>query len=142
MKSTPWVATVVRAWAAAQALKVRALTGCRLDFADGSPSLLCYPSDREAFGRLTRLLTVGQRRAGKGQCQLAWSDFLDHAEGQLALIVPPARLDEAFVRDLNRMAGDLRGRVWLAASRAYAARDLQRLARLDQLTASAVAELA
>jgi len=127
------LAGVVRGWAAAQALKVRALTGCRLDFADGSPSLLCYPSDREAFGRLTRLLTVGQRRAGKGQCQLAWSDFLDHAEGQLALIVPPARLDEAFVRDLNRMAGDLRGRVWLAASRAYAARDLQRLARLEAL---------
>ena len=124
---------VVRAWAAAETLKVRALTGCRLDFADGTPSLLCYPSDREAFGRLTRLLTVGQRRAGKGQCELHWEDFLGHAEGQLALIVPPARLDEAFVRDLGRMAGDLRGRVWLAASRAYAARDLQRLARLETL---------
>ncbi|ALL14535.1 error-prone DNA polymerase [Caulobacter henricii] len=124
---------VVRAWTAAKALQVRALTGCRLDFADGTPSLLCYPSDREAFARLTRLLTVGQRRAGKGECELHWEDFLQHAEGQLALIVPPARLDESFTRDLTRMAGELRGRVWLAASRAYAARDLQRLARLETL---------
>jgi error-prone DNA polymerase len=54
------LAGVVRAWTAAKTLKVRALTGCRLDFADGTPSLLCYPSDREAFARLTRLLTVGR----------------------------------------------------------------------------------
>jgi error-prone DNA polymerase len=132
---------VVRAWTAAKDLKVRALTGCRLDFADGTPSLLCYPSDREAFARLTRLLTVGQRRAGKGECELHWEDFLQHADGQLALIVPPAKLDEAFTADLNRMAGELRGRVWLAASRAYAARDLQRLARLDELARAAGAPM-
>ena len=132
---------VVRAWTAAKDLKVRALTGCRLDFADGTPSLLCYPSDREAFARLTRLLTVGQRRADKGGCELHWEDFLQHAEGQLALIVPPSKLDDVFTRDLDRMASDLRGRVWLTASRAYAARDLQRLARLDQLARAAGAPM-
>jgi error-prone DNA polymerase len=62
------LAGVVRAWTAAKALNVRALTGCRLDFADGAPSVLCYPTDREAYARLTRLLTLGQRRARKGQC--------------------------------------------------------------------------
>ena len=40
----------------------RFIVGCRLDLADGS-SLLCYPSNREAYGRLTRLLTLGRRRA-------------------------------------------------------------------------------
>jgi error-prone DNA polymerase len=135
------LAGVVRAWTAAKDLKVRALTGCRLDFADGTPSLLCYPSDREAFARLTRLLTVGQRRAKKGECELRWEDFLAHADGQLALIVPPAKLDEAFTVDLDRMAGELRGRVWLAASRAYAARDLQRLARLEELARQAGAPM-
>ncbi|CAN5452189.1 error-prone DNA polymerase [soil metagenome] len=132
------LAGVVRAWTEAKALKakgfqIRALTGCRLDFMDGTPSLLCYPSDREAFGRLTRLLTVGQRRAEKGECHLAWKDFLEHADGQLVLIVPPSKLDEAFETDLKRMAGELRGRVWLAASRAYAAQDLKRLSRLSDL---------
>ena len=135
------LAGVVRAWSAAKALKVRALTGCRLDFADGTPSLLCYPSDREAYGRLTRLLTVGQMRADKGGCELHWEDFLGHAEGQLALIVPPARLDEAFERDLARMVGALKASVWLTASRAYAAKDLKRIARLAELAKAARAPM-
>lgn len=135
------LAGVVRAWTAAKDLDIRALTGCRLDFMDGAPSLLCYPSDREAFARLTRLLTVGQRRAEKGQCHLSWKDFLDHADGQLALVVPPARLDAAFEADLARIAGELRGRVWLAASRAYAAQDLKRLARLAELARGARAPM-
>lgn len=135
------LAGVVRGWAAARKRNFRVLTGCRLDFMDGTPSLLCYPTDREAFGRLTRLLTVGQRRAKKGECHLTWRDFLEHAEGQLGLIVPPKTLDEAFERDLIRMAGDLRGRAWLAASRAYAARDLKRLARLDDLGRNAGAPM-
>jgi error-prone DNA polymerase len=127
------LAGVVRAWTAAKTLKVRALAGCRLDFADGTPSLLCYPSDREAFARLTRLLTVGQRRAGKGECILSWADFVAHAEGQLVLVVPPETIDAGFEADLHRIAAALKGRVWLAASRAYAARDLLRLSRLDAL---------
>jgi error-prone DNA polymerase len=132
------LAGVVRAWSQMQELaeggaKVRALTGCRLDFADGTPSLLVYPSDREAYGRLTRLLTVGQRRAIKGECELHWADFLDHAEGQLTLVIPPDRLDAAFEGDLRRIAGELAGNVWLAAARRYGARDLNRLSRLSAL---------
>ncbi|MEO8114176.1 MAG: PHP domain-containing protein, partial [Phenylobacterium sp.] len=131
------LAGVVRAWSAMQDLKptgskVRALTGCRLDFADGTPSLLVYPADREAYGRLTRLLTVGQRRAEKGECDLHWADFLDHAQGQLTLVVPPDRLDETFEAALKRIAGDLPD-VWLAAARRYGPRDLKRLSRLAAL---------
>ncbi|OYU68589.1 MAG: error-prone DNA polymerase [Alphaproteobacteria bacterium PA2] len=131
------LAGVVRAWTQVEkmkpAVRVRALTGCRLDFVDGTPSLLCYPSDREAYGRLTRLLTLGQRRVEKGECELNWEDYLAHAEGQLTLVVPPLRLDEAFDGYLRRMAGELRGAVWLAASRGYGARDLPRLSRLNML---------
>jgi error-prone DNA polymerase len=90
------LAGVVRAWSKGREVGQRVLIGCRLDFADGTPSVLAYPTDREAYARLTRLLTLGQRRAEKGACELHWADFLDHAEGQLALVVPPDRLDEAF----------------------------------------------
>jgi len=132
------LAGVVRAWTQVEkmkpAVRVRALTGCRLDFADGTPSLLCYPSDREAYGRLTRLLTLGQRRVEKGACELHWADYLAHAEGQLTLVVPPQRLDEVFDGRLRHMAGDLSGAVWLAASRGYGARDLPRLSRLENLS--------
>ncbi|MBS0361108.1 MAG: error-prone DNA polymerase, partial [Proteobacteria bacterium] len=140
------LAGVVRAWSARKDLiaqqaeegqtsaqSLRVFTGCRLDFADGTPSLIVYPSDREAYGRLTRLLTVGQLRAKKAQCELRWKDFLDHAEGQLTLVVPPERLDETFGIDLERIASDLRGNVWLAAARGYGPRDLQRLSHLAAL---------
>ena len=132
------LAGVVRAWSAKKDLredgsKIRDLTGCRLDFADGTPSLLVYPSDREAYGRLTRLLTVGQRAAKKGECKLHWPDFLDHAEGQLALVVPPDRLDETFEGELRRIAKALSGSVWLAAARRYGPRDLKRLSQLSGL---------
>ncbi len=112
------LAGVVRPWSAArdQKLKVRPLTGCRLIFADETPDLLVYPKDREAYGRLTRLLTLGQRRSKKGECELYWRDYLDHAEGQLALVVPPDKLDEAFATDLARLSGDLGANLWLTAS--------------------------
>jgi len=132
------LAGVVRAWSEADRRRkagstTRALTGCRLEFADGVPSLLVYPTDREAYARLTRLLTLGQRRAEKGGCELRLADFLAHAEGQLCLVVPPERLDEAFERRLESLAGELRGDLWLAAARRYGARDLQRLSRLSAL---------
>jgi error-prone DNA polymerase len=127
------LAGVVRAWSTGKEIGLRVLTGARLDFADGTPSVLCYPSDREAWGRLTRLLTVGQRRAKKGECHLTGDDLLAHGEGQLIIAVPPATLDEAFETGLKRLARDFRDRAWLAAARAYAAQDLKRLARLDGL---------
>ncbi len=139
------LAGVVRAWAQARDLReggasIRALTGCRLDFADGTPSLLVYPSDREAYGRLTRLLTLGQRRAKKAACELNWDDFRDHAQGQLVLVVPPDRLDDTFGRDLTRIAHELPD-VWLAAARRYGSRDLKRLSQLAALAEAARAPM-
>src|SRR5579871_5093971 len=76
------LAGVVRAHAKAKELGLKFILGCRLDFADGSPSVLCYPESREAYGRLTKLLTVGQMRAKKGECELHWDDLVQHGEGQ------------------------------------------------------------
>src|SRR5688572_16494904 len=50
----------------------RVIVGARLVFRDGTPDLIVYPKDRPAFANLTRLLTVGNRRAPKGEC---WLDF-------------------------------------------------------------------
>ena len=83
------LAGVVRAHAKAKELGLKFIPGCRLDFADGSPSVLCYPTNREAYGRLTKLLTVGQMRAKKGQCELVWSDLREYGEGQALIVVPP-----------------------------------------------------
>jgi error-prone DNA polymerase len=60
--------------------------GARLVFADGTPDILAYPRDREAWGRLCRLLTRGNLRAEKGDCILLLGDLMEHIEG-LELIV-------------------------------------------------------
>jgi error-prone DNA polymerase len=135
------VAGVVRAWSKGREIGLKVLCGCRLVFIDGTPDVLCYPADREAWGRLTRLLTVGQRRARKGECHLTGADLLDHGEGQLIIVLPPPRPDPAFEADLARLAGAFPGRAWLAGARLYGARDLNRLDALDALGARAGAPM-
>ncbi len=44
---------------------LRLVVGARLVFADGTPDILAYPQDRAAYGRLSRLLTLGKMRRGK-----------------------------------------------------------------------------
>jgi error-prone DNA polymerase len=63
------LAGIVRAHEAARTAGVRLIVGCRLDLADG-PSVLVYPTDRAAYARLCRLLSLGKQRAGKAKCHL------------------------------------------------------------------------
>jgi error-prone DNA polymerase len=69
------LAGIVRAHEAAKTTGVRLVVGCRLDLSD-SISVLVYPTDRPAYSRLCRLLSLGKKRAGKGQCDLAWPDLV------------------------------------------------------------------
>src|SRR3546814_4430 len=89
------LAGIVRAHDAARQVGIRLVVGARLDLRDG-PSLLCFPTDRAAYGRLSRLLTVGRRRALKGECLLDRADVYEHAEGQIFVAVPPGEVDGAF----------------------------------------------
>src|SRR5258708_18226666 len=58
------LAGIVRAHEAARTAGVRLIVGCRLDLNDG-PSILVYPTDRAAYGRLCRLLSLGKKLGGK-----------------------------------------------------------------------------
>ncbi len=82
------VAGVVRAHLAKreQNLSLRFHPGARLVFADGTPDILAYPRDRAGWGRLTRLLTLGNLRAKKGECILTLDDLLARVDG-LELVV-------------------------------------------------------
>ena len=107
------VAGVVRMWDAAKEVGIRLVVGARLSFRDDTPDLLCYPQDRAAWGRLTRLLTVGKGRVPHGdtsdaakatnRCFLHYADLLEHGEGQLLLAVAPDRLDDGFRQNLQRL---------------------------------------
>ena len=120
---------------AAKAAGLRLLTGARLDLACGL-SLLCYPRDRAAYGRLCRLLTLGQRRAAKGGCVLHMDDAMDRAEGQVLIALPPGRTDdETFAAALSKLRRRHDGPLYLAAHMLYRGDDRSRLNRLAALAA-------
>src|ERR1700761_3858467 len=79
------LAGIVRAHQRAREVGIRLIIGCRLDLADG-PSVLVYPTSREAYARLTRLLTLGKQRAGKGGCTLDWADLAAAADGLIGIL--------------------------------------------------------
>jgi DNA-directed DNA polymerase III PolC len=133
------VAGVVRAHLVKRenGFKLRYHPGSRLVFADGTPDILAYPRDRAAWGRLTRLLTIGNRRTKKGDCTLYLDDLLAHADG-LELIVmgsaaPETGEDRAELPPLlARLAEAASQRVRLAASMLYRGSDRARLAALAE----------
>jgi error-prone DNA polymerase len=78
---------IVRAHEAAKTTGVRLIIGCRLQLRDGS-ELLVYPTNRPAYSRLTRLLSLGKSRAGKAKCDLTWDDVAAWSEGLIGIFLP------------------------------------------------------
>ncbi|XVJ60428.1 MAG: error-prone DNA polymerase [Tepidisphaera sp.] len=80
---------VVRAHVEARSIGMPLIIGCRLVFTDPhahGASVLVYPTDRAAYGRLCRLLTLGKRAAEKGECKLTIDDLIAHESGLLAVV--------------------------------------------------------
>ncbi|RYD45598.1 MAG: DNA polymerase III subunit alpha [Sphingomonadales bacterium] len=129
------VAGIVRAWDAEKTTGVRAIVGTRLDLADGT-ALLIYPTDKAAYGRMCRLLSVGKGRAGKGACHLDWPDVEDWNEGLLACLVPDRAdaANEAALERIRRIFGD---RAYMALSIRRRPRDAIRLRDLAAQAAAA-----
>ncbi len=100
------LAGIVRAWEAAKTTGVRLVVGCRLDLSDGM-SILVYPTDRPAYSRLCRLLSLGKSRGGKGNCVLDFSDLAQYADGLIAVLVPD-EADETCGTQLRKLAELLR----------------------------------
>jgi error-prone DNA polymerase len=126
------VAGVVRAHATAQACGMRLAVGARLVFSDGTPDILAYPKDRAAWGRLTRLLSMGKLRAEKGDCLLGLADLLEFIEGLNLIVMPSRPLDseklEKTVLRLKQSAS--RQSLWLGATILYQGDDARRIAQL------------
>ncbi len=134
------LAGVVRAHAAAKELGVRFIVGARLDLQD-APSLLAYPTDRAAYGRLSRLLTIGRRRAPKGECHLTLDDVMAHGEGQIFIALPPEEDMAKLEGTLPALAAAFPRRVYLAAHYLYRGDDGRRLAQLAEIASRCGAPL-
>ena len=122
----------------------RLCVGARLVFADGTPDVLAYPSDREAWGRLTALLTRAGMEAGarKDEARLTCGDLEAFAQGLNLILVPPARPDPEVLRPmLDRLLRTTDGRTRLAGFVRFDAVDALRLDLLADLAARAGAPL-
>ena len=109
--------------------------GTRLVFTDETPDILAYPENRAGWGRLTRLLTIGNARAKKGDCILNFDDLLEDTHDLLLVVMPDRRLEtlECVLRRLNEAA---QGSVWLAAHMLRRGDDRRHLAKLKTISSA------
>ncbi len=95
------MAGVVRIHSEAKTLKIKPLIGCRIETIEGL-SLLAYPENRTAYGRLCRLISAGRMRTldgewqAKGECDISLAMLADHAENVQLILLPPSDLKAAF----------------------------------------------
>jgi error-prone DNA polymerase len=134
------LAGVVRAHRAGKEHKIRCLAGARLvpgaeagaSTTDGFEAV-CYPTDRAAYGRLCRLLTAGNRRAIKGQCEFTFEEMVAASEGQILMALPPRQLTRVFSERLRTLAAAAPGHTYLGAVFAYDGNERRRLGELAVL---------
>ncbi|NKJ39338.1 error-prone DNA polymerase [Rhizobium sp. SG570] len=127
------LAGIVRALEASRATGLRLVVGCRLDLADGM-SILVYPTDRAAYSRLTRLLTLGKGRGGKANCILHLEDVALYAEGLIGILVPDLA-DETCALQLRKLSEIFGDRAYLLLCLRRRPNDQLRLHELSNLAA-------
>ncbi|WP_207535880.1 error-prone DNA polymerase [Desertivirga arenae] len=132
-------AGIVRAHSACKDKKIKLIPACRLDLLDG-PSLLAYPTCKNAYSKLSELLSKGNLRTEKGKCDLYKADVFNIAGDIKFIAIPPDALNSDFDFDNSFKEGIMEYKTffgkdfYLAASRSYQNNDHKRLYRLDQLS--------
>ena len=128
------LAGVVRAHGAAKEHGLKLLIGAELTPVD-APAVVVWATDRKAYGRLSRLLTVGRRRAEKGQCILTLEDIAEHSDGLIAGVLPQSPAPSP--QPLSAYRDIFADRAYLLAELFRGPDDSQRLAELAALSKKA-----
>ncbi|HCP00516.1 MAG TPA: error-prone DNA polymerase, partial [Rhodospirillaceae bacterium] len=145
------LAGIVRGHLGAKRAGIRVIVGVRLDFIDASPSLLCLPTDKAAYSRLSQLLTLGKRRTEKSQCHLRIDDLINpngvflRGAGQILITLPPDNITENSISNLtiflNILSSKLKSENYLAVSHLYRGDDTRRIAQLATIAETCVTPL-
>ncbi|MHA1528854.1 MAG: error-prone DNA polymerase [Alphaproteobacteria bacterium] len=113
------LAGVVRAHVRLRELKREAtrplpklIAGARLVFTDTPLEIIALTPDRPAYAQLCRLLTLGKRRAKKGDCDLTLDDLCHTGPGLILIACPPDPLTHvpALSRALDEQTREVPGR--------------------------------
>ncbi len=127
------LAGIIRALEASRNTGLRLVVGCRLDLQDGM-SILVYPTDRAAYSRLTRLLTLGKSRGGKANCILTLDDIALYAEGLIGILVPDLP-DETCAIQLRKIADLFKDRAYVSLCLRRRPNDQLRLHEISNMAA-------
>jgi error-prone DNA polymerase len=111
---------------------IKLIVGTRLVTVDGL-EVLAYPIDRQAYGRLCRLLSEGNLKTRKGECHLTFEDILGASEGQMLIVLPPRKLLNVFMDRLASLTRVAPGRTFLAGAHYHRGDEPQRLGVLAEL---------
>ena len=119
-----------------RAAAFKLVVGARLVFEASDTHIAALPANREGWGRLCRLLTLGKRRARKGECSLRMTDLLFEARDMLLIALPHADADPSpqLLAQLNEACP---GDVWLGATMHRRGDDRRRLARFKEVASQA-----
>ncbi|TCJ18536.1 error-prone DNA polymerase [Parasulfuritortus cantonensis] len=120
------VAGVVRAHVAAKPAGLKLIVGSEIRLEDG-PRLVVLAANRQGYGELCRLITVGRRSAPKGRYRLTRADLQSGLPGCLAILLPENEPDPEHAAWLQAI---FPGRAWLAVELFAGSDDRQRLAAL------------
>ena len=108
-----------------QSLKLpRLIVGARLVLQDSPLDWIALPTDRAAYERLSQLLTLGKRRAEKGDCHLGFADLLAACKGLILIALPQGATAESGICEtakdhLRRLRQEAPGHVFLGAAPRY-----------------------
>lgn len=136
------LAGVVEAHAAAKEAGLKLLIGAEVHPSD-APSTVLLATDRAAYGRLARLLTLGKSRAPKGECRLTLADLATYGQGLLACVfADPAAQSPPNVARLSAYRELFGDRAYLLAEAHCGPDDLAWFAGLQTLSRRAKLPLA
>jgi error-prone DNA polymerase len=97
-------------------------------------SVVLWATNRASYARLSRLLTVGRRRAEKGECRLTLDDVAQYSEGLLAGVAPQRDQPLCSLEELHAYRDIFGPRCYLLAELHYGTSDERRLDELVQLS--------
>ncbi len=128
------VAGLVRGHMAAKEADLPFAPGCRLVFSDGAPDVFVWPKNRTGWGNLCELLSLGKRRAPKGECDLEFDDLIIHGDEMIMAIHPGSHSLTNLKSRLLQLKGTFGGNLYLGFVRIYGATDQRRMAQVAELS--------
>jgi len=107
------MAGIVRLHSEAKHVGLHPIIGCRIELADG-PSLLAYPKNRSAYGRICTLLSKGKMQRldaswqEKAECAISLDMLCEYSEDVILVAMPPCDLDAPLYPPLPIKSGNLK----------------------------------